>query len=254
MLFHETAQQQQQQEQSDENGNGIGGEGGGGGTFSCYTCNVQHRQEDTGPCQQRAVECPAASALMPSAPFNSCSTLLHFTTAADSRSVAELQQPTDAAGDGAARARVRKFCTSAGSAEMLAPFLTRLAENGGAGGICQPLDSWARLSADPLLPLIVEGTAGARLLPPFGKGKRRGGRSVSASTGEEQGRAETVAGPPAAPTSHSSSSILCVCTKSLCNEGDFDDILSRSIYVAGMDGDDRTKFMAETLAEENSRK
>ncbi|KAL3067924.1 hypothetical protein niasHT_037914 [Heterodera trifolii] len=225
MLFHETAQQQQ--EQGDENGNGIGGEGGGGGTFSCYTCNVQDGQEDTGPCQQRAVECPAASALMPSALFNSCSTLLHF-TAADSRPATELlQQPTDAAGDGAARARVRKFCTSAGSAEMLAPFLTRLAENGGAGGICQPLDSWARLSADPLLPLIVEGTAGARLLPPFGKGKRRGGRSVSAPTGEEQGRAKAVAGPPAAPTSHSSSSILCVCTKSLCNEGDFEDILSR---------------------------
>uniref|UniRef100_A0A914HGU6 Carboxylesterase type B domain-containing protein n=1 Tax=Globodera rostochiensis TaxID=31243 RepID=A0A914HGU6_GLORO len=230
----------------DQNDNNeIGGETRGAGAFSCYTCNVRAGQDDRERCIDKVEECPAASALLPSAPFNSCSTLLHLDFDASSRTPTELQPTTVTDGQ---RARVRKFCTSPGSAELLAPLLTLLAENGGAGGVCQPLDSWAHLSADPLLPSIAEGSTRARLLSPRRINARRGqrGTTVRPPAGDEpSGRVGTV-GPPAPPTSHSAT-LLCVCTKSLCNEGDFQDVLSRSIYVAGMDG--KAKFVAETAGD-----
>uniref|UniRef100_A0A183BQ49 COesterase domain-containing protein n=1 Tax=Globodera pallida TaxID=36090 RepID=A0A183BQ49_GLOPA len=139
LMFLHWAMPLQMRHLDQNDNNDIGGETRGAGAFSCYTCNVRAGQDDRERCIDKVEECPAASALLPSAPFNSCSTLLHLDFGATSRTPTELQPTTVTDGQ---RARVRKFCTSPGSAaELLAPLLTLLAENGGAGGVCQPLDS-----------------------------------------------------------------------------------------------------------------
>ncbi|KAL7070779.1 hypothetical protein ACQ4LE_009873 [Meloidogyne hapla] len=184
--------------------------------FECFVCNTDSENDDTEPCIEKVEECPAGPP-----GTQSCSTLLYFSKRGNP-----------------GHPHMRKFCTSPGIPLGIALEKYQLdAENN--IGLCQSVEQWLLLQIDQQSHLTPLNSFSKNSLP-F-KNHRKGfklNRPKQIKFNED--KSEILErrkrsnnnnivrdGSPSPPQSHSST-LLCICNKQLCNEGDFEQVLERS--------------------------
>uniref|UniRef100_A0A914L924 Uncharacterized protein n=1 Tax=Meloidogyne incognita TaxID=6306 RepID=A0A914L924_MELIC len=186
--------------------------------FECFVCNTNSDNDDTEPCIEKIEECPAGPP-----GTQSCSTLLYFS-----------KRGTPG------RPHMRKFCTSPGLGIGLGKYELNEEKN---AGICQSVEQWLLSQIDhqsPPNPAPLNSFSKNQL--PFKNHLKQSKLNLPKRIIFNDDKLESLErrkrsnnnndiigrdGSPSPPQSHSST-LLCICNKQLCNEGDFEQILENS--------------------------
>ncbi|KAF7640052.1 hypothetical protein Mgra_00000495 [Meloidogyne graminicola] len=168
--------------------------------FECFVCNSDSNNDDTKPCIGKVEKCSEG---LPE-DQQSCSTLLYFSKRENS-----------------GIPHIRKFCTSPGI--QLENQLNKI------NGLCQSVEQWLLLQIEKQQSSFKNSNfiKNQKLLKNL-KMKRIFNEQQKSQFLERRKRSNNNDnGSPSPPQSHSST-ILCICNKSLCNKGDFEQIMENS--------------------------